>query len=151
MPCQGGGDAGVTLMQRRKSGVPLDLDATVPQISQQDGLVAVLGQDEEVRMRADGLAHVAQHCTRHVAPLHPDARGVYLPAFLVRLFTQAELIIELQRAGLDRDGAGLLRRARLAVDDPHPDSAAGQPAGEHQSRGTGADNQHLGDGAFRNT
>ena len=56
---------------------------------------------------------------------------------------EAELVVDLQAAGLHDQRPRLAGRAGLAVHDDHVDAEFGQPVGEHQPGRAGAHHQHV--------
>ncbi len=76
--------------------------------------------------------------------MYPQVGGNELASLLHDFIRDAELSVELERAGVDDQGSGRCARFGNFVDDADADAAAREPEREKQSGGTGADDEDLG-------
>src|SRR5262249_14861781 len=90
--------------------------------------------------RTRALLRPPAHTCAPRAPIGAGAR----PAERGRGVDDAEVRVDLERAGLHTERSRLARRADMAVDDPHPDATPRELVGEHQAGRTGADDQDVG-------
>ena len=118
-------------------------DAELVELLAHDALVVVLAEHEDVGVGRD------RPCRRRRAGRGPCAgpapRGCAGAALaeLQRALDDAELRVDLQRAGLDAERAGLRGRSGVAVDDLDAHAAAHELVGEHEAGRAGADDQDV--------
>ncbi|RWX64036.1 hypothetical protein EN780_22010 [Mesorhizobium sp. M4B.F.Ca.ET.089.01.1.1] len=132
------------VLEGDKLGVALDLDAGALEMRDQQAFVDVLRQREGEGVGADTAAEIRQRqpcrdASRRVQgqPLQPHACGEHV-------VDDADLAVELQRAGLDRERARGLAGSGGLVEDAHRHAEPGQPQRQRQAGRTGAGNQDLG-------
>ena len=131
------------LAQAGQLRVPFDPGADSLELVREQGFVAMLGQHQDVGVRAHALAHVADGDASDGSPVDPDATLVHQVAFGYGSGTEAELIIDFQRARLDPQRFGLPGDAGLLVHDSHAGSRPPQLQGKHQSCRPRTDHKHV--------
>jgi hypothetical protein len=104
-------DVGGLLLEGNELGSPLHRDTEFGQPLSQDLLVVVLPEHQHVRERAQALADVADRNAGAPAAVRPDVAPGSTRAERQRLLGDAELRIDLQRAGVHGHCARLLGRA----------------------------------------
>src|SRR5205807_676740 len=96
----------------------LHLDAGLGQAIEQQTLVLVLRKDQRVWKRTDTGAHVAEDGARDLSAGRPEIGGGHLPSTRDDRLSEADLVVQLQRACLDGQRARRRPRLRRLVDDP---------------------------------
>ena len=122
---------------------PLDEHARVFQTIDEQLLVLILRKDERIRVWADAAAHVAEPEVGNFPAGDPQVCRADLASAREHGVRESDLVIELERPRLHRDGARGGRRLRVRVDDAKVHPQPLQPEGEDQAGRTGADDEHV--------
>ncbi len=136
-----GAHAFSVLLEAGQLRAPLDADAQLLELFDQQTLVRVLGKGDRKGKRRAPLADEAERDAGRPRAFNPeiDGRDRY-PAFHDQV-GDSELPVELERAGLNRQRARRRTCFGRPVDDAHGNAAARQPEREGESRRAGADDQ----------
>ena len=120
-------------------GGAFDGDAGFGEVVDEEALVLVLGEDEHEREGAEALAEGAEFDVADVFAFDPEVYGIELVASADDFVGDAELAVELERAGVDDEGARGGARFGDFVDDADADAEAREPEGEVEAGGAGTD------------
>ena len=114
------------------------------QVVDEEAFVLVLREDEHEGEGAEALAESPRSTWRPCLPLTQRLTASTWIAARDDFVGDAELAVELERAGVDDEGARGRARFGGFVDDADADAEPGEPEGEDEAGGAGADDQHLG-------
>ena len=110
----------------------------------------VLGQAEREGEGAEAKAHVAQPDGADLRASLAQTHRLDLRAALDQALAQAELIVELQGAGMDHEGTGSPARPVVLINDAKRHAVPAEPECEDESCRPGTDDQDgLGHGNLR--
>jgi hypothetical protein len=125
-------DAVRLLLERHQLRVPSHGDVPLPQVLAHDAFVVVLTEHQDVRERAQVLAHVVEWDTRLQPPVRPHVRAVAGATQLERSLRQPELRVDLERARVHGHGSRLQSRTAMTIDDHRANAAPAQLIRQHQ-------------------
>src|SRR6185437_1013231 len=150
---QAGGDGFVGcvggLGEGEKFGRAFDRNSKLGEVADEQRLVLVLRVDEGEGKGAEAAAEAAEGGARDLAAGDPEVDGSDAVAVFDELVREAELRIELERAGLHGERTRVCGRVRVLVDDADADAEACEPQRKHQARRTGAGDEDLRIGGWR--
>ncbi len=131
----------LVLLEPNELGLALHCHSRLRQARDQEPLVRVLRKDEEERERAQSLAHIVQWYACDARTCNPQVDRHIWQAGGDHCIGEADLAIELQRAGMDAQRTR--RRARFCrlIDDSNAHTQTGQPERQDEARGTRADDE----------
>ena len=121
------------LLERDELGVPLHVE--VPAARRRAPRMRSLSSWPSISTYGNGLrpcAHLLERDARAPAAARPHVGAVAAARRARGRVGDAELRVDLERAGVHRHRPGLLRRAAVAIDDHRANAAAAQLVGEHQ-------------------
>ena len=138
-----GDDAVAGVVEADQFGATLDGDAQRLQPLDQQPLMLVLREDMQEGIGGQTLADRLERQARGLLAPDPEIDRRVLVAAGDDLAGQVELAVELQGAGLDRQGSRGGSGFGGLVDDAHLDPKLGQPERQHQPGRPGADDQDI--------
>jgi len=121
----------------------VDVNADCGQAIDQQALVLILRKNQQVRKRAQTLAHFPEDGTRRLPAGHPEICRDYPPATFDDGVGEADLAVELERPSLHGKRARRRPRFRSLVDNPHAHAEPRQPQGQDQARRPCADDEDV--------
>ena len=145
-----GGDGGAGVSGRfgegEEFGGAFDRDAECGEMPDEERFVFVLWVDEDEGEWAEAAAEVAEKSVRDLAAGDPEVGGGDTMASVDELVSEAELLVELERAGLHGEGARVSSGIGILVNDADADAEAREPEREYEAGGAGAGDEDLGVG-----
>ena len=103
----------------------------------------VLGKDQRIRKRAEASVHVAEHGACRLLAGHPEICRDDLASTLDDRVSEAELVVQFERARLHGNSARRCARFRCPIDDPHAHAQPRQPQCKHQAGRPCADDEDF--------
>ena len=104
----------------------------------------VLRKDQSIRERAEARTHSAEDGACNLLTGYPEIRGGDRPSALDDRVSEADLLVQFERACLHGKCARRGPRLRRLIDDPDTDAQPRQPQGQHQARRPCANNEDVG-------